>query len=269
LQVVIGEQMGKSVAVRKMVGVNSLTIQAIKMILEAPGLTVPKVCILCGGPDWPTSVLTGILGLSRVEMLAGTIPGVILIMPCVVAGGLMLMKQDPAMAPLASLALSGAAMTQGLSLFTACYYVEGTVDREGEWLRQMPIDEEVQALEKRETLQREKYAFATKWVRMPRPMQALLVASALAMSAACYIFNLLASHTFLPYSITDTVSEKLGGNVLNVVQPLGWVALGLFAGAIVLARWFVWLGHRAADLQEEMVHDKVWWHYRRAGGVTF
>ena len=29
--------------------------------LKRPGLDMGKVGILCGGPDWPTSVLTGLL----------------------------------------------------------------------------------------------------------------------------------------------------------------------------------------------------------------
>mmetsp|Transcript_3857 Transcript_3857/g.9404 ORF Transcript_3857/g.9404 Transcript_3857/m.9404 type:complete len:597 (+) Transcript_3857:63-1853(+) len=53
-QKLIGELLGGRVAVRSLVGVNSLTMRAIRKILETPGLTVPKVAILVGGPDWPT-----------------------------------------------------------------------------------------------------------------------------------------------------------------------------------------------------------------------
>merc|ERR1712216_42420 len=52
-QKAIGEQMGHSVAIRQAVGVNSVTIKAIRLILAQPGLTVDKVCVLVGGPDWP------------------------------------------------------------------------------------------------------------------------------------------------------------------------------------------------------------------------
>jgi hypothetical protein len=41
-------------------------------VLEDPKyLTTGKVAILVGGPDWPTSVTTGILGISLVPMLIG------------------------------------------------------------------------------------------------------------------------------------------------------------------------------------------------------
>ena len=68
-QKVIGGVLGTRVDVRQMVGVNSISIRAIKRILEVRGFSVAKILILCGGPDWPTSVLTGILGLPLCNML--------------------------------------------------------------------------------------------------------------------------------------------------------------------------------------------------------
>ena len=58
-QKLIGEKLSGSVAVRYAVGINSLQMRAIRYCLEQPGLNPAKVCILCGGPDWPTSVLCG------------------------------------------------------------------------------------------------------------------------------------------------------------------------------------------------------------------
>ena len=78
--------MSKHVYIRSLANVNSQTMRAIRKILQTPGLTVPKVCILVGGPDWPTSVTTGILRCSLVEMLTGTLPVLFLIAPCTLAG---------------------------------------------------------------------------------------------------------------------------------------------------------------------------------------
>lgn len=63
-----------------------MSIKAIRLILTKPGLGIDKIAILCGGPDWPTSVLTGILKLSVFKMLFGTIPVVFLVFPCVMSG---------------------------------------------------------------------------------------------------------------------------------------------------------------------------------------
>ena len=69
----IGESMSDNLTVKRTVGVNSLSIHAIEYILRPKGVNFRKVCILCGGPDWPTSVLTGILKLSLVDMLKGAL----------------------------------------------------------------------------------------------------------------------------------------------------------------------------------------------------
>lgn len=85
-QKMIGGMMSGSLYVRKTVMVNSMSIKAIRLILTKPGLGIDKIAILCGGPDWPTSVLTGILKLSVFKMLFGTIPVVFLVFPCVMSG---------------------------------------------------------------------------------------------------------------------------------------------------------------------------------------
>jgi hypothetical protein len=70
----IGETLGRRVWVRALVGVNSVTMRAIRRILLTPGLSLPKICILVGGPDWPVSVTAGILRCNVFQMLLGTLP---------------------------------------------------------------------------------------------------------------------------------------------------------------------------------------------------
>lgn len=60
----IGEQLSRNDTVRQIVGVNKPLMRGIELVLRRPGLSPGKVAILCGGPDWPTSVLTGVLKLS-------------------------------------------------------------------------------------------------------------------------------------------------------------------------------------------------------------
>ena len=55
-----------------MVGINSRQMRAIRYCLMQPGLNPAKIAILCGGPDWPTSVLCGILGVPLRESMIGT-----------------------------------------------------------------------------------------------------------------------------------------------------------------------------------------------------
>merc|ERR1740138_1609322 len=85
--------MSTNVHVRVMCQVNKPMMRAIELILRAPGLRFNKVVILCGGPDWPTSVLTGILRLNVFQMLLGTLPIIVLIVPCVLAGACLLIPE--------------------------------------------------------------------------------------------------------------------------------------------------------------------------------
>ena len=72
-QKLIGGLLGKRVGVRRAINVNSDFMRTAKLILTDPAaLTKGKVLILVGGPDWPTSVTTGILGLDILPMLIGT-----------------------------------------------------------------------------------------------------------------------------------------------------------------------------------------------------
>ena len=85
-QKLIGEPLSNRVWIRQLVSINSSTIRTMKLILKQPGLTVAKVAILVGGPDWPTSVLCGIMRMSLPQILIGTLPVFFLIVPTALAG---------------------------------------------------------------------------------------------------------------------------------------------------------------------------------------
>ena len=115
-QKIIGENLGGSIAVKQMVGINTKAIRAMRVMLSDPGMTSRKVAVLVGGPDWPVSVLcgttaillwidtpdpisthyfskstfhilsTGILGLPLYPILLGTIPIIGIIIPAVLSG---------------------------------------------------------------------------------------------------------------------------------------------------------------------------------------
>jgi hypothetical protein len=78
---VIGEQMSRSATIRSLVKVNSDATRAMAKILQVPGLSMPKTCILVGMPDWPTTVFTGILRLPVGPIFLGSLPSIVLIFP--------------------------------------------------------------------------------------------------------------------------------------------------------------------------------------------
>lgn len=87
-QKLIGEALGSSVWIKSQVGVNKPFFRAVERILTKPGLSLGKVAILCGGPDWPTSVLCGLLRCSLLQMELGTLPIIVFITPCTLYGSL-------------------------------------------------------------------------------------------------------------------------------------------------------------------------------------
>jgi hypothetical protein len=91
-QKLFGENMSENVSVRYAVGINSLQMRAIRYCLMQPGLSPAKVAILCGGPDWPTSVLCGILRVPLHEALIGTSPVLVLYLAYTALAGAFTLK---------------------------------------------------------------------------------------------------------------------------------------------------------------------------------
>jgi hypothetical protein len=147
-QLVIGGGLRQSASVRQVVGVNSLTIRAIKYILSQPGkLKIDKVAILCGGPDWPTSVLTGILGLKVTDMLIGSGPVYFVIAPTCFSSAMLLQTSGDYDAIAAVIVAVAGVMQIGASL-VAVFYITKTIDANKEELEAYPIDKEVEELDK-------------------------------------------------------------------------------------------------------------------------
>jgi hypothetical protein len=96
-QVLIGQQMSKSVRIRYTVGVHTVPIRATEAILRAPTgqMELGKVAILLGCPDWPTGVLCGILNLSLTSTLLRTSPVLFQsVLPTCLFGALTWIVQD-------------------------------------------------------------------------------------------------------------------------------------------------------------------------------
>jgi hypothetical protein len=239
-----GEGMSNNLTVKCLVGVNSVTIKAIEKILRRPGLSIDKVCILCGGPDWPTSVLTGILKLRLSSMIFGSLPIIFLIAPCVFAGAFLLRANEGATwKSLSSVTLTLAALTQTMALGGAMYLIEQTVHDHRAELEAIPKDEEVALVEKSRHAEWIEYERITNWHNeVPRCMKAVLAMSGVFTTFACYLVllagNALGEECFETFEITDTIPEKLNGKALNLVKKYGWLAIGLMIFGIFMLKIF-------------------------------
>jgi hypothetical protein len=231
-----------------------------KLCLSEKGLGIAKVSILCGGPDWPTSVLCGIMGLPLFPILVGTLPVALLVIPTVLAGSFTYMgsivlddgsgdNEFPWAVTAATMATAAAAMVMFGFMLSAAYYVEKTVSSRGDELAAMPFDEEVKKANDADIAMNEAYQEVTQWKDIPSFAQIILILSLASMITSCYMVQLFQDDAFQEYQLTYTIDKHLDGDWKNIVKPIGWVAILLFIASIAFLMIFkFWANGKARKL---------------------
>jgi len=168
-QKIFGEGMGSKASVRALVAPNSTNMRAIRYVLEQPGLTAGKVMILCGGPDWPTSVLCGLLGLNLWQMVLGLTPMFFYVAPSVAAGAFQYYGPSwgGSWDSLAAFLLQLVVVLAAILMSFAFYYIEKAVTLHSDELAAYALDEEVDAYEKQQAEKSAAVSRATALVTMP------------------------------------------------------------------------------------------------------
>lgn len=255
-QYMIGHFMGKSVKVQQLVAVDKVFTRSIERILDTRGLNLPKVSVLVGGPDWPTSVLCGILKLNLFQVCLGTLPVIFVSAPCVIAGAFLSNpgkttndgdrrlqmttlapsgKKDNEIWPtLSTLALSLSFMCQLAGMVLALYYIQEVVQKDHEELaRPRPEHAAVTALTRKESAYVEEYTEVTAWSTLAPSRRHLIITATAINLLSTFMFVMMDEACFLSFQVSSKISdpiseEGLDGNALNIVQPLGWFANGCF-----------------------------------------
>lgn len=245
-QYMIGFFLGKSVKIQQTVGVHKVMIKAIEKILKTKGFNVPKVAVLVGGPDWPTSVICGILRLNLFQVILGTTPVILVSTPCVVAGSLLVYDSEDGMwDTLAStmLLVSGAGQMACMGL--AAYYIQECVSNYGDELaKPRPEHAAILALYAKEAEFRKCYREVTDFWQLTRSRQVEVVMSTTLIIAALFLFQFMDTACFRPFEISNKICDgyEVGGlncDALSIILPTGWAALGLFFVACVLHCFFL------------------------------
>eukprot|EP00571_Detonula_confervacea_P007225 CAMPEP_0172327990 /NCGR_PEP_ID=MMETSP1058-20130122/60117_1 /TAXON_ID=83371 /ORGANISM="Detonula confervacea, Strain CCMP 353" /LENGTH=905 /DNA_ID=CAMNT_0013045083 /DNA_START=218 /DNA_END=2935 /DNA_ORIENTATION=- len=257
-QKMIGENLSHYVKVRQFVGINSTLMKAMQLVLGKDGLSVPKVSILIGGPDWPTSVLCGIMRLSLPQIVLGTIPVVFLIFPTCLTGALLYMTsletdtgnpEFPWAGTVSTITASSTALVQFGSMIVAAYYLEQASDKRADEVAAIKDDKEVKEADEKDEHMRKCYETVTQWNAMPLWSKLILTCSLVCITSSCYMVQFFSSVCFAEHSLTDSIDENLGGNVGNLFLPLGWASVILFGAAIILLSTFSsWGKHQAEKL---------------------
>jgi len=247
-QKLIGENLARYISIRKMVQINSMLIKGMRLILADPGMKIDKVCILVGGPDWPTSVLCGIMRLDLLPVLIGTLPVFLLILPTVLTGSFMFLAgvrlengnlEFPSAPVLGTVFAAITAVVQFAAMILAAYYLEQTTSNRAEEIEAVPIDEPVAELERNEVHFNNCYTKVTQWDVVPGIAKFMLYLSYFAMVTCCYMVQLFSNLCFSDYELTYTIDANLDGNWLNLVKPFGWYAIILFAASCFLLSTFI------------------------------
>jgi len=264
-QKAIGEQSAGSVTVRQMCAINSHLIRTMRLILSQKGFNAAKVAILIGGPDWPTSVLCGILKLQLFQILVGTLPIVFIIAPTVLSGSLLYMsnmkiKESGALEfPWAQTAytimMAFTAVVQFGSSLLAMYYIEKVSTEQAVDLAQIPFDLEVKSADESEERIRKVTVEIAKWEVLPVFAKVLLLSSLVLMLICCYAVQFYYSFCFYPYELTNTIDENLGGDWTALFLPLGKFAMLLFLISCVLLVVFRRWAYMCAKKRMAVIHS--------------
>lgn len=248
-----------NIYVKKFIGTHTHFMKAVRYILSEPGMILAKISILVGGPDWPTSVTTGILDLPALPMLIGTLPVIFIIVPTILSTGFMVCPTGVFEAGICGAASSSlllfAAVLQQTVFFLALYYTKVLIDHmraEGlltdDWMRD-PQEDEILVLVKRDEKEAEFTKEATKWEKIPGRVKAALVIGTF-LSMAIFAINFL-GRPYRAFGMTDSIGEKLGGNPLRIVRTSGWVQIACtFAAVVCLQVYQRWVAATVPNFEE-------------------
>ncbi|CAE8629632.1 unnamed protein product [Polarella glacialis] len=284
-QYLTGFYMGKSVKIQQMVGVDQVAIRAVEKILRSATFSFPKVAVMVGGPDWPVSVLCGILRLNLWSILMATCPIIVVLSPCVIAGALMVGPEVATLTTtstpsnstsmnssagaeaeqqiwttLSSTALALSALVQMMSGLLALYYIQEVVIADGPELEQYRAEHEpVAALTAQEKEYVDAFRGVSEWSCLGKFKQGLIIVGTSLMVTSIAVFVFLDAKCFRPFTVTSLISENfqnggLDNNVLNLILDPGKVFLAVFGVACCFHYLFEKLCARAA---KRHLHAKV------------
>mmetsp|Transcript_5508 Transcript_5508/g.14641 ORF Transcript_5508/g.14641 Transcript_5508/m.14641 type:complete len:954 (-) Transcript_5508:145-3006(-) len=240
-QKLIGEALGTSIWVKSQVGVNKPFFRAVERILQQPGISWGKVAILCGGPDWPTSVLCGLLRCSLLQMELGTLPIIFFIAPCTLYGAFYTRQQESEVwANATSLMLLASVAMNMVFGIGAAWAVQEELDM-SHWEVTKPLEKYIDLdwLDYRSAQIAE--SCVVQWRDVPLLLRLFALGCALVEVGVCHVLYFMPAVCFGSFNITDDISTlvwygeqglfKLQGVVVLSVQALGmtgYFALGCF-----------------------------------------
>ena len=194
--------------------------------------------------------------LSVLQIMLGTLPTIVLIVPSCLTGTFLYMAslstdsgnpEFPWASTVSTITASVTALVQFCSMLVAAYYLEQAADKRQE-VAAIEDDQEVKEADEKDDHMRKCYKNVTQWSAVPCMPKSILICSLASITASCFIVQLFTEMCFVGHTLTDSIEENLGGNVANLFLPLGWAAIGLFIGSLILLGMFMSWGKVSADV---------------------
>ncbi len=233
----IGESFGSSPAVRAACGVHTSSIRAVELILMEPGLTFGKVAILCGGPDWPTSVLTGLLKCKLSQMMLGTAPIIVFVTPVVMTGAFFL-RPEPTYATMGGfLLLTSMIICTGFGVL-AGFSVTNALDKHPHLLT-IPLkqNQELDWIAFKDEKKSEIYAKRCEWSTLSCSMKFSMIFGVLLLNISGAMFTWYGDFCFGDFDLQTSSGDFKTGKI-KIIKPLGIIACSLFALSIIVFKLY-------------------------------
>eukprot|EP00927_Polykrikos_kofoidii_P050674 TRINITY_DN44568_c0_g1_i1.p1 TRINITY_DN44568_c0_g1~~TRINITY_DN44568_c0_g1_i1.p1 ORF type:complete len:1062 (-),score=146.97 TRINITY_DN44568_c0_g1_i1:190-3375(-) len=256
----IGEALGRRLWVRQVIGVHKVAVRCIDKILREPGLTVAKVAVLCGGPDWPTSVTAGILRLSLFECELGTLPIIFFIVPCALSGSFYLKKgESEVWSRAANLMIFLSFFINMALLAMVAWSIQKTLEKHYDFLT-TPLAENVDLEWLDHKAAQIEERSGVKWIDVPVSIRSAYSFGAVVHIFVCQACRQMSSQLFGSFEVTDDIStvRLVGDPSRALFSPLALVLLGVYG--IALGFYFVfqfwrWRVVHVAQAEASLVLD--------------
>mmetsp|Transcript_44313 Transcript_44313/g.77770 ORF Transcript_44313/g.77770 Transcript_44313/m.77770 type:complete len:1232 (-) Transcript_44313:145-3840(-) len=240
-QKLIGEQLGGKLWVRSLCGVHKPFIRTIECVLSKPGLSMGKVAILCGGPDWPTSVLAGILKLSVLQCELGTLPIIFFIAPFSLSGSFYLKRDEGEIwARAGNLMFTATGFVCVLLWAIMAWAWQKEFDEKFEYVTQ-PMEKYIELDWSDYRLQEFKRSCDVTWQDVPCVLKVIYAGGGILLVLVCHMFWWNTDSCFGEFAVTDDIDSLVAYGPDGLVKFNGAVGLGLFLlgllGWFIFSRW--------------------------------
>lgn len=262
----IGGFLSKIMLVRQTVGVHKVQIRCIEAVLRKPGLSVGKCAILCGGPDWPTSVLAGVLNLSLYECEFGTVPIIFFVAPCALTGSFYMRKGESDAWDSAANMMIVISLAVNMGLWAvAAWAIQDVLDKHHEELtRPLKVNCDLHWLDYKSDQIKQQTAIS--WADVPNPIRYIYGLGILVHVLVCWAVTPGYSSCFGAFEVSDDINTLVwvSWNSDAIFTPLGLFALGAYlVGLFGYLVFYMWQRRRAGsnlkEISDELDRSEAEW----------